>query len=287
MRKNGGKFVADLRVSPVKDRSGVCVGAVAVARELSERKGIQHQAATLPLEAKETEVIQPVDRFWRDLISTVSHELRTPLASIKGYITTLLQPDVKWEPQLQREFLEIANKETDRLGRLVGDLLTVSQVEGGVSRLEKEPADLRDVWKSVEALLEPLVTQQRMVVNLDGDLPAVIVDKYRLGQVITNLVSNAAKFSEPGTTITIRASISGRMVVVEVRDEGMGIPGDSLDRVFDPFYRLDGHHPVAGPGFGLGLSICRSLVEAQGGKIWAESEPGKGSSFFFTVQAAE
>ena len=241
----------------------------------------------LATEVQEREARQRADQFWRDLIATVSHELRTPLASIKGYITTLLQPDVKWEPQLQREFLEIANNETDRLSRLVGDLLTVSQLEGGALRLEKKPTDLRDVWKSVEALLEPLVSKHRLLVTLDGDLPPVLVDKYRLGQVISNLVSNAAKFSEPGTTIKIRACRSGRVVMVEVRDEGTGIPADCLDRVFDPFYRADGSQPAIYPGFGLGLSICRSLIEAQEGKIWAESEPGNGSSIFFTVPVAE
>ena len=163
----------------------------------------------------------------------------------------------------------------------------MSQLEGGVLRLEKELTGLNELWKSVESHLGPLVSKHRLQVNVQRDLPPVFADKHRVAQVFSNLVGNAAKFSEPGTTITIGASRLGGKVVVEVSDEGTGIPGDRLDRVFDPFYRLGRSPSPNHSGLGLGLSICRRMIEAHGGKIWVKSEPSKGSTFFFTLPTAE
>ena len=284
-RKDGTKIPVEVRFVSFDLRGQRLI--FALARDINQRKEAQAISSELALKAKENEVLKRADQFRRDLIATVSHELRTPLASIKGYISTLLQPDVKWEPQLQQEFLEIANQEADRLTRLVGDLLTVSQLEGGVLRLEKERTGLNELWKSVEAHLGPLVSKHRLQVNVQRDLAPVYIDKHRVAQVISNLVGNAAKFSEPGTTITIWASRLGGRVVVEVSDEGTGIPCDRLDRVFDPFYRLGNSHSPNHTGFGLGLSICKRMIEAHGGKIWVKSEPSKGSTFFITLPTAE
>ena len=143
--------------------------------------------------------------------------------------------------------------------------------------------DLTDL----DAHLAPLVSKHRLEIDFPTELPQVLADRHRLVQVISDLASNAAKYSEPGTTIGIGADYCGDQVVVTVRDEGPGIPKDLLERVFDPFYRIEGSSGAVSSGIGLGLSICRRLVEAHGGKMWAENEPGTGSTLFFGLTTAE
>ena len=237
--KEAVEFDMYATVTPVKDQEGGLIGAVYTAQDITERKRTQRMSTALVVKAKEIETLQRVDQLRKDLIATVSHEFSTPLASIKGYISTLLQSDVKWEPQLQREFLAIANQEADRLNRLVGDLLTVSQLEAGVLNLEREWIGVAAILKAGESQIGPLVSSHSLHMAIPADLPPVLVDKHRVIQVISNLVSNAAKFSETGTRITMGATLRGDQVVVRVSDEGRGIPNDQLDRVFEPFYKRE------------------------------------------------
>ena len=232
-----------------------------------------------------SQVKRPVD--FEKLIATVSHEIRTPLASIKGYTSTLLQPDITWEPELQREFLQIIDQQAERLNRLVGDLLAMSQPETGVLTRKRDHVNLVSILNDVGNHLGPLISRHSLQLNLLADLPPVLADGDRIIQVIGNLVSNAAKFSEPGTRITIGASRCVKGAVVAVSDEGMGISADDLDRVFEPFYKVDGPSTPVQSGNGLGLSICRRLIEAHGGEIWVESKLGKGSTFFFNLPTVE
>ena len=287
VRNGGQEFEVNLTITSFKDTEGAVMGFVSVAQDITEQKLAQKLQTKLALKAEEVEALQKIDQFRKEVIATVSHELRTPLASIKGYISTLLQTDVTWEPQLQREFLSIANQEADRLNILVGDLLTVSQLEAGVLRLERQRTNLADALNHTEAQLSPLVSAHSLHVDVSRNLPKVLVDMDRVMQVISNLVSNAAKFSELGTRISISATRLGEEVVVRVKDEGRGIPHDRLDRVFQPFYRVEGSPTASGSGFGLGLSICRRLIEAHNGKIWVESEPGEGSTFSFSLPTVE
>ena len=287
LRDDGQEIDVHLTITCSRDPQGAVIGYVSVAQDITEQKQTRKLHSKLALKAEEVESLQKIDQFRKEVIATVSHELRTPLASIKGYISTLLQPDVTWEPQLQREFLAIANQEADRLNSLVGDLLTVSQLEAGVLRLERQRTDLADALDHTEAHLGPLVSGHSLHVDVSRELPQVLVDMDRVMQVISNLVSNAAKFSEPGTRIVVSATHLGKEVVVQVEDEGIGIPPDRLDQVFQPFYRVDGSPTAGGSGFGLGLSICRRLIEAHNGRIWVESEPGEGSTFFFSLPTVE
>ena len=257
------------------------VAAVAIESRRAQRVSI-----ALMVKAKEVEVLRQVDRSRKELISTVAHEIRNPLASIKGYISTLLQEDVEWEPQLQREFLSIANQEADRLNRLVEDLLTISWEDVGVLRLEREVLDMASFFRDAEAQLGPLVSRHALHVTVHEPVPGVWADKNRVMQVISNLVSNAAKYSSPGSRIDVEAASSNREVVLQVRDQGGGIPAERLDRIFEPFYRTEDASLSPRSGFGLGLSICRSLVKAHGGSIWVESEVGRGSAFCFSLPVA-
>ena len=287
VRKGGHEFDANLTGTPVRDRSGEVIGIISVAQDVTQTKLAQKLYTTLTVKGKELEMLQKVDHLRKDLIATVSHELRNPLASIKGYISTLLQPDVTWEPELQQEFLKIADREAERLNRLVGDLLTLSQLESGLLPMERTPADLALILRDMEHHLGPLASGHTLEVRVPSDLPQVLVDQHRLSQVISNLVSNASKFSESGTRIVVEAEQQARRVVVRVRDRGRGIPADQLDLVFEPFYRVDCYSETSRPGSGLGLSICKRVIQAHGGEMWVESEAGEGSTFFFSVPIAD
>ena len=286
VRKSGDEFAANLTGTPVRDRSGEVIGIISVAQDVTQSKLAQKLYTTLTVKGKELEMLQRVDHLRKDLIATVSHELRNPLASIKGYISTLLQPDVVWEPELQLEFLRIADREAERLNRLVGDLLTLSQLESGVLKMDRSPTDVAGILMEMDHHLGPLTSGHTLLVGVPPDLPQVLVDQHRIGQVITNLVSNAVKFSEAGTRIIIEAEQRDQYVVVSVRDLGRGIPNEHLTRIFESFYRIEGFEETSRPGSGLGLSICKRVIEAHGGEIWVESEAGKGSNFFFNVPIA-
>ena len=163
----------------------------------------------------------------------------------------------------------------------------MSQLEAGVLALEREMVDLADIVKDLGPHLTPLVAKHRLEMDFPGSLPPVFADTHRVLQVISNLVSNAAKFSDPGTRITIAARRSDDRLIVSVADEGRGIAQDHLDQIFEPFYRVEGSSTATSSGSGLGLSICRRLVEAHGGEMWVESDLGKGSTLSFSFPAAK
>ncbi|GAB4513940.1 MAG: hypothetical protein Kow0047_25660 [Anaerolineae bacterium] len=230
------------------------------------------------------EQAQEADRLKTIFLSTVSHELRTPLAAIKGFASTLLQDDVTWPPEVQREFLSVIDRESDHLGELIGQLLDVSRLETGMLRIEQMACRLVDVVDSIRNRLSVLCQDHLLRVEIPQDLPMVFVDVQRVGQVLTNLVDNAVKQAPSGSTITIRAESGGDHVIVSVIDEGPGIPEEFRDRVFEPFFRIDGN---TSGGSGLGLAICRGIIQAHGGQIWVEDAPGQGSCLKFTVPAVQ
>lgn len=234
-------------------------------------------------EAAQVEALRKVDRLKSELLSTVSHELRTPLASIKGYATSLLRTDVEWDEETRREFLQIIDEESDRLSSLIADLLEMSEIEAGVLRVEKEPVRLGRLAQKVVKKLRPTARDHPINVVCAPDVPETMGDPRRLEQILHNLIVNAIKYSPDGTPIVVRVERVGKDILVSVRDQGIGIPPEHLDHVFERFYRVDGKLARETGGSGLGLPICRGLVEAHGGTIRVESEVGKGSTFYFTI----
>ena len=235
-------------------------------------------------EARNVAALKEIDRMKTELLSTVSHELRTPLGSIKGYATTLLSHGNRLRKDEQREFLEIIDSEADRLRELIENLLDLSRLEAGVLRIDREPgrlaATMRDVLRKVQ-----LATPNHQL-GLDWPVDDLLVsaDQRRIYQVVQNLLTNAVKYSPHGGTITLSAATRGRELVVSITDQGLGIPAMELARIFDRFHRVQGEVSRGIGGTGLGLAICKGLVEAHGGRIWAESEGvGKGSTFRFTL----
>ena len=220
-----------------------------------------------------------------DFVSHVSHELRTPLTSIKAYVEALC--DNADDPHfLQRkEFLDIVSKETNRLIRIVNDVLDVSKIEFGQRPMTRTPVDLNAVVADVLDMLSPALRDRQVRIEADvpGDLPRIDGDADLIKQVFINLISNAIKYSPRGTTVTVAAREEAVNILVSVADQGVGIPKDEIGNVFDKYFRARSQKESKMEGLGLGLAIVKNIVEQHGGSVRVESREGHGSTFFFTV----
>jgi two-component system phosphate regulon sensor histidine kinase PhoR len=226
--------------------------------------------------------VRRLETVRRDFISNVSHELRTPLASLKALTETLQQGALE-DPPAARRFLGRIETEVDALTQMAQELLELTRIESGQVPLEFIAAAPQDLLAS--AVERMRAQAERAGVGLRTEcpsgLPEVRTDPPRLEQVLVNLIHNAVKFTRPGGEVVLSAQLAGEFVCFSVRDTGVGISADDLPRIFERFYKAD--RARSGGGTGLGLSICRHLVEAHGGRIWAESEEGRGSTFYFTL----
>ncbi|HEY9075582.1 MAG TPA: ATP-binding protein [Anaerolineaceae bacterium] len=218
----------------------------------------------------------------RDFISNVSHELRTPLASLKALAETLNEGALE-DPPAARRFLGQMETEIDNLTQMVRELLELSRIESGRVPLNRvRTAPNRLVASAVDRMrLQAERAGLKLLPDCSDELPAVRADSDRIEQVLVNLIHNAIKFTPPGGEITVSARQEGRMVVFGVRDTGVGIAPEDLPRIFERFYKAD--RARSGGGTGLGLSIARHLIEGHGGTIWAQSVPGQGSTFSFSL----
>jgi signal transduction histidine kinase len=216
------------------------------------------------------------------LVATVSHELRSPLTAIKGYTETLLQSG-PWDANTEREFLEIVALSAEKLSTLVDNLLDAAQLEAGVLNLHQEPVRVERIAQQVVGQRQPLALDHQLQVEASPHLPLAEADPVRVEQVIANLVDNAIKYSPEGGPITIRVVEDEETVIVSVSDCGIGIAPEHLEHLFERFYRAESDSITRIKGLGLGLYICRSLVEAHGGHMWVESQLGVGSTFFITL----
>lgn len=251
----------------------------AIGKEIS----IAVRNAQLYEAASSARALRELDNLRTQFLANVSHELRTPLAVIKGSASSLLQPDVEFDEKTWRDFLASIDKDADRLNRLVEDLLMMSRLESGRFEIRREQHNLADVVDSVREGLQRLTSRHRLHINVPENPLPVMVDDCRIGEVLTNLVENAVNYSEEGTQITIEANPNGQEVTISVTDEGIGILHEHQPKIFDRFYRVENPRRRHKGGTGLGLAICRGIVESHGGRIWVESEPGKGSRFSFTI----
>jgi signal transduction histidine kinase len=232
-----------------------------------------------------------------EFISTVSHELRTPLTSLGASLRLIQSGSLDKRPEKQQQMVEMAIGNCDRLTRLVNDILDFDGAEKRRMPLNRESVDPQVLLRRACDVAHGAATQARMEFRVDANASAVFADSERVMQVLNELVANAIKFSPPGTTITLSArDVNGggawgetqtaKEIVFGVADQGRGIAPEKLDRIFEPFHQGDASDSRALGGTGLGLALCRSIVEQHGGRIWAESEAGKGSRFLFTLPAA-
>jgi signal transduction histidine kinase/DNA-binding response OmpR family regulator len=229
-----------------------------------------------------------LDRMKTEFVSQVSHELRTPLTAIKGFTELVLDGDAGDINEEQTEYLGIVKSNVDRLMALINDLLDIARIESGRVQLKIAPVDLDELVKLVGQSMRPLVQgkDQTLRTEIEPNLPVVMADRDRVVQVLTNLVSNAHKYTPAGGSILVRAHTVDGMVKIEVQDNGMGIPAEDVPRLFSRFFRVDSSLTREIGGTGLGLSIVKSIVELHGGAVTVDSVQGEGSTFDFTLPLA-
>lgn len=255
------------------------VNAAAICNAAGEREGtilVFHDLTRL----------KQLERQREEFVANVSHELRTPLSLIKGYVETLLD-GAKDNPEVADRFLKIIERNANRLDLLIQDLLTISALESGRLKLDRQPVDLRALVDKVLNFLHAKAENKQ--VSLANELPtlAINADANRLDQVLANLVDNAIKYGKTEGQVTVGGkNLADGRVEIFVRDDGPGIPAESLDRVFERFYRVDKARSRDQGGTGLGLAIVKHIVQAHGGEVRVESEPGLGTTFFFTLTEA-
>ena len=228
---------------------------------------------------QELEDLKRQMQLQEDFVSTISHELRTPLGFIKGYSTSLLRPDTSWDEETQKEFLTIIDEETDRLALLIENVLESARLQSKTLPLRFQPLRLDGVLRDVTMRIRARHKDLDVNAQLDS-VPPVFGDGVRLAQVFENLFTNALKYA-PGSPIDILLNEVGDKVVVSFIDHGPGIPKESLPLIFERFYRVRGEKTVTGTG--LGLYICKQIIQAHRGKIWAESTPGQGTTFLIEL----
>lgn len=231
--------------------------------------------STLASKTREHLLQQQTEKLQTALLSSISHDLRTPLASITGSLTVLLDKDSSLDHSTRKELLETACEESDRLNRLVGNLLDTTRMESGALRISRKPCELRDVLGASLEQLKEKIQNRNIKMDLPKDLPEIPMDFSFMMKVFVNVIDNALKYSPPDTAIIIKACITQDKIKIEIKDQGIGIPDGDLKRVFEKFYRAEKPQKVTGTG--LGLSICKGIVESHGGDITAENNPDKGA----------
>ena len=271
----GQVFDYDLKLPDLNER-WLRVNAAAVFNSASERDG------TI-LVFHDLTPIKQLERTREEFVANVSHELRTPLSLIKGYVETLLD-GARHNPDVAERFLKIIERNAQRLDLLIQDLLTISALESGRMKLNLQPLELHGLAEKVLADLHSKAEARGT--TLINDIPALagLGDANRLDQVLANLVDNAIKYGRSHGHVTVGGRIADvEKVEISVTDDGPGIPAEALDRIFERFYRVDKARSRDQGGTGLGLSIVKHIVQSHGGEVWAESELGKGTTFFFTL----
>jgi PAS domain S-box-containing protein len=261
LTRDSRRVPVSIGAAPILDRQGELLGGVDILRDVSHER--------------------EVDQLKSSLVSTVSHELRTPLTMIQGFAELLLTRDT--DKESSREALEQINASARRLGRLIEDLLSVSRIESGRLEVRLDPVAVSGAVEEVSALLG---RDRDVRIDIADELPPVMADGELLIRILTNLLSNAVKYSSPETPISVTARSVGTSAEVSVSDRGIGMSQAEMARLFDKFFRADRPEVRSAGGTGLGLYITRNLVEMQGGQIWAESEPGRGTTFRFTLPLA-
>jgi len=267
VHKSGDLIPVWAKIIPVFDPSGAWFQFVMYLRDITERKRI--------------------DQLKDEFIGLVSHELRSPLTVIIGAINTALSESDHLSPEELRRLLEDAAIEAESLSHLLGNLVELSRAQAHRLLLYPEPVDARHLTEQVIERLKSSFPTHQIKVDFPADFPRLKADPLRVERILYNLLENALKYSPPESRISVRAKVEGEMGVIGVSDEGPGISPEDRARLFQPFSRLHESMAQGKAGTGLGLLVCQRLVEAHGGTIWVNSEPGKGSTFYFTLPIAE
>ena len=311
MRRDGTVFHALLTASPIRDKEGKPMALSIIIRDITERKQVEKKlirsedkyrqlARSLEQQVKERtrdlqnqmeelKQLHISEKQKDDFIKMASHELKTPVTSIKGYVQLLMsmaEPEEKGNPGLSfstmKNSLSIIDKQVSKLTRLLGELLDLSRIETGMLELKLEKFNLNELV--IETVQEVLYTHSKHKIEIENDdVLEVVADRDRIAQVLINLIINATKYSPHCDRIVVRIFKDANLAAVSVKDFGIGICQEDRNKIFDRFYRAEGEYEKTFPGFGIGLYIAREIVHRHTGKIWVESEKGKGALFIFNL----
>jgi signal transduction histidine kinase len=229
--------------------------------------------------------LERLNRVKTEFVSMVSHELRTPVTAIKGFVDVVMNEEAGPLNSQQIKFLKIAHNSIDRLTILISDLLDISRIEAGQMKLEMHPISMVKILQDSAETYRATIEGKKIGfhVKIAEKLPEVLADESRIKQVIDNLLSNAMKFTSPDGSIKLLVEDMGDFVLVNVSDTGVGIKKENQEKIFDRFFQVDSSLTRQVGGTGLGLAISKSIIEMHGGRIWVESEEGKGSTFRFLL----
>ena len=268
IRTKDGQYIDVAMVySIIRSPEGKPINAVVNVRDISQLREIENLRETF--------------------LSMLGHELQTPLSIIKGYASTLSRNEGRWNKETLRQGLSVIEEESDRLGKVMNKLILASRMSTGTLTLNKEPLHLPSLASKVVRRLRAVTNIHTFEIDFVPDFPSVLAEPELMEEVLTNLVENAIKYSPEGGRITISGRWDDNQVRVTVDDEGVGIPVREQERIFERFYRVDVEQARKVQGVGLGLYICKSIIEAHGGKIEVSSRPGKGSRFSFVLPLEE
>ncbi len=265
--RDGQRFNVSVTASCVRSAKGEPTNGILNVRDITRERQQEEQRSTF--------------------ISVISHELQTPIAIIKGYASTLARTDAKFDPDVMRSRLVAVEEEADRLNKLVGNLLYASRIQAGGLQMDIAALDLHSLIEGVVRRLEARRLNVNVILDIPPNLPPVMADRDRIEEVLQNLLDNAVKYSPRHREFTISCRATSEEVIVSVKDTGMGISLRDQEQIFDRFQRVGDPLSQATPGAGLGLYICRAIVEAHGGRIWVESTLHQGSTFSFSLPREE
>ncbi len=280
-RKDGTSFPVEYTSTPIWDEQGQLAGAVVTFRDITERKKTEEELRKS--EERAIAALRQSDALKSALLSSVSHELRTPLTAIKTMVSGLIGAERNVGPEIREEFLDGIDREIDYLSNLVDNLLDMSKIEAGTQEPRRE-------WHLLEDLVEASIRRhgkglksRQLEVRLAEDIPSILVDGVEIQRVLVNLLDNAIKYSPSKSQVRVEAAAKPQRLEVWVSNAGPGIPPEDLQRVFDRFYRVPPGSGHLKKGTGLGLAICKGIIDAHGGRIWAESTPGRETTIRFSL----
>jgi signal transduction histidine kinase len=283
--KDGNYIWVDQRLVPVLDKAGKLIAIESIARDVTSRILADQKIHDLyEKEKAQRQELEEEARARGQFIDVLAHELRTPLTPVLITMQALHDVLKPSDDIIKAKLIKSAFKGTSSLAARLEELLDLARFSRGAFKLNMQPVNARELLENAAGSFIPALVPKRqsLNINVDPDLPNIEADRSRLEQVITNLLSNASKYSPEGTEITVIAREEDQKILVEIKDQGIGISSADQQRLFQPYHRVE-QDRQSFPGIGLGLAVSKQIVEAHQGRIWIESERGKGSIFKFTI----